>query len=243
MTTIENKTLSQIVTENYQAARVFEKYGLDFCCKGKRPLEEACAEKGIKAEDVWTELRDVFQLSEVSKGGSDVNNMSLTELAEYIVRVHHTYVKLNLPQIFNYVLRVATKHGDRFPFMKEVYLLFAEVREEMTQHMLKEEQILFPRIKLMELNAAQGKDVSWLQAPIDVMEDEHDKAGSLLYRIRELTNNYTAPEGACTTFHLSLDALKGFEEDLHRHVHLENNILFPKAVAFFNEKCNTVPLN
>jgi regulator of cell morphogenesis and NO signaling len=145
----------------------------------------------------------VFQLSEVSKGGSDVNNMSLTELAEYIVRVHHTYVKLNLPQIFNYVLRVATKHGDRFPFMKEVYLLFAEVREEMTQHMIKEEQILFPRIKLMELNAAQGKDVSWLQAPIDVMEDEHDKAGSLLYRIRELTNNYTAPEGAWRTIYWS----------------------------------------
>ncbi|MFL5808535.1 MAG: iron-sulfur cluster repair di-iron protein [Flavisolibacter sp.] len=229
MQELSNKTLSQIVTDHYQAARVFENHGLDFCCKGKRPLTEACEEKKISIEQILNELNIAFASGEQK----EFNNMSLTELAEYIVRVHHGYVKLNMPQIFSYLHRVASKHGDHFPFMKEVYSLFGELQEEFVQHLMKEEQVLFPRIKIMELKAADDFSNDYLQAPIEEMEDEHDHAGAIMEKIRNLTNNYTAPDQACTTFRLSLEALKAFEEDLHQHVHLENNILFPKAIRLF----------
>src|SRR5687767_13821754 len=127
MTELLDKTLSQIVTENYQAAYVFEKYGLDFYCKGKRPLKDACSEKQIGVDKLLNEL-DVALSTKTA--GTEFSNMSLTELAEYIVRVHHNYVKQNAPQIFAYVTKVATKHGERFPYMIKVYHLFAEVKEE-----------------------------------------------------------------------------------------------------------------
>ncbi|RYF80941.1 MAG: iron-sulfur cluster repair di-iron protein, partial [Chitinophagaceae bacterium] len=130
---------------------------------------------------------------------------------------------------------VATKHGDRFPFMKDVYLLFAEVQNEMTQHMLKEERILFPRIKQLEQNALVLDDINYFQGPIDVMIEDHDLAGNLLQQIRKLTNDYTAPEGACTTFRLSLASLQAFEGDLHRHVHVENHVLFPRTIALYQK--------
>jgi regulator of cell morphogenesis and NO signaling len=219
-------TLSQIVTENYQAARVFEKYGLDFCCKGKRSLSLACAEKSIEPAALIAELESVLNEEEAA---NDFNNYSLSELAGYITRVHHTYVKLNGPQALHYVARVASKHGDRFPYMKEVYLRFAELMEDLEAHMQKEEKVLFPRIRQIEAGLLSGKEVL---APISVMEAEHDRAGELLQEIRSLTNNYNAPEGACTTHRLALSALQAFEQDLHQHVHLENNLLFPKAAAF-----------
>lgn len=239
MNELLNKTLSQIVTENYQAARVFEKYGLDFCCKGKRPLQEALTEKQIGEELLLTELNEVFTLPNSSLL---FNEMSLTELAEYIVRIHHKYVRINMPDILSYVLRVATKHGDRFPYMKEVYILFAELKEEMDQHMLKEEKVLFPRIKLLEIDSSNISNVEFLAGPIDVMEDEHDAAGSIMYQIKELTNNYEAPVGACTTFQLALSSLEAFEHDLHQHVHLENNILFPRAIEVY-QKLSTISTN
>jgi regulator of cell morphogenesis and NO signaling len=228
-----DNTLSQIVTENYQAARVFEKYGLDFCCKGKRPLVEACTEKGISPEALIAELEASIATPEQ---GKDFNGYSLSELAGYIVRVHHTYVKLNGPQTFSYVTRVAAKHGDRFPYMKEVYELFAEVLEEMGTHMEKEELVLFPRIKQLELSEAINVPLEYLGAPIDVMEAEHEHAGDLLARIRQLTNDYTAPAGACTTHGLALSSLQAFEQDLHQHVHLENNILFPKTLVLHRQR-------
>ena len=224
-----DKTLSQIVTETYQAARIFEKYGLDFCCKGKRPLREACQEKQISIEPLLNELKETMAKP---AGNHHFNEMSLTELAEYIVRIHHGYVKTHAPQILDYIWRVASKHGDRFPFMHQVYTLFDELKTELDQHMLKEEIVLFPRIKQLEMGMAQGAG-EFLQSPIDVMEMEHAKAGALMQSIRELTNNYEAPAQACTTFRLALDSLKAFEEDLHHHVHLENNILFSKALTIF----------
>ena len=233
MNELLNKTISQIVTDNHQTAPVFEKYGIDFCCKGKRPLLDACTEKALNKEEVLAELNNAI------KAGSspvDFNTLSLTALADYIVRTHHTYVKFNIPQIYNYVMRVATKHGDRYPFMKEVYMLFAELQEEMTQHMLKEERILFPRIKQLEAHGVTDFPLDYFTAPIDIMEEEHDRAGELMHQIRELTSNYSIPEGACTTFRLSLASLQAFEADLHQHVHLENYILFPKALELYQQR-------
>jgi regulator of cell morphogenesis and NO signaling len=228
---LSNKTLSQIVTDHYQTARVFEKYRLDFCCKGKRSLLSACEEIQVPFETILEDLSEVISQTDEK---SEFDKMSLTELSAYIVRVHHTYVKLNAPQILNYCLKVATKHGDRFPYMKEVYLLFSELVEELTAHMAKEETVLFPRIVLLELNAPENTGTPFLDGPIEVMKHEHDEAGAILQNIRRLTNDYQAPDQACTTFRLALDSLKAFEEDLHKHVHLENNILFPKAVQAFS---------
>ena len=235
MNELLKKTLSQIVTENHRAAPVFEKYGLDFCCKGKRPLTEACKEKSLPVENVVKDLADALTSADNKR---EFKEMSLTELTEYIVRVHHNYVKQSMPPILMYILKVATKHGARFPFMHEVYDLFLELEEEMTQHMAKEEKILFPRIKLLELNAAQENTVGYISAPVEVMETEHDHAGTIMEKIRVLTGNYLAPEDACTTFRLALASLQAFESDLHHHVHLENNILFPKAIALHQGNLN-----
>jgi regulator of cell morphogenesis and NO signaling len=230
MSELLNKTISQIVTDHHQTAPIFEKYGIDFCCKGKRPLADACTERALNKEEILAELNNAIASQSAA---IDFNALSLTALADYIVRTHHTYVKFNMPQIYNYVLRVATKHGDRFPFMKEVFQLFSEVQEELSQHMQKEERVLFPRVKSLEQNGLQGEELEYFTGPINVMEAEHDRAGDLMYQIRELTNNYTAPEGACTTFRLSLASLQDFEADLHQHVHLENYILFPKAIELY----------
>jgi regulator of cell morphogenesis and NO signaling len=235
MTELMNKTLSQIVTENYQAARVFEKYGLDFCCKGKRPLTDACREKSVAVDNVVKELSEALSGLDTER---EFNEMSLTELAEYIVRIHHNYVKQNMPQTLMYVLKVATKHGNRYPYMQKVYELFAALTEDMSQHMVKEEKILFPRIKLLELNAAPQNPVAYITGPVEVMEHEHDEAGTTMQKIRVLTGNYQAPDDACTTFRLALASLQAFEADLHHHVHLENNILFPKAIALQQGKLN-----
>jgi regulator of cell morphogenesis and NO signaling len=235
MTELVNQTLSQIVTENYQAAQVFEKYGLDFCCKGKRPLSDACLEKSLPVDHVVKDLTEALTAEDNKK---EFKEMSLTELAEYIVRVHHSYVKQSMPPILMYVLKVATKHGTRYPYMHEVYDLFLELEDEMTNHMVKEEKILFPRIKLLELNAAQENTIGYISSPVEVMENEHDHAGNIMEKIRVLTGNYQAPDDACTTFRLALASLQAFESDLHHHVHLENNILFPKAISLHEGNLN-----
>jgi regulator of cell morphogenesis and NO signaling len=180
-------------------------------------------------------LAELNNAIETHPTGTDFNALTLTALADYIVRTHHTYVKFNMPQIFNYLQRVATKHGDRFPHMKQVFSLFAELQEEMNQHLLREEKVLFLRIKALEAGDIEGFQLEHYINPIHTMEDEHEKAGSLMHQIHELTNNYTAPDGACTTFRLSLASLQAFEADLHQHVHLENYILFPKAIALYQK--------
>ena len=230
MNELLNKTISQIVTDFHQTAPVFEKYGIDFCCKGKRPLIDACAEKQLNKEQVLQELEHAIQ---TEKSGTDFTKMSLTTLIDHIVQVHHTYVKFNTPQIFQYVAKVAMKHGDRFPYMKQVYLLFAELQNELNEHLLKEERILFPRIKQLEAEGLTQGGLAFFQGPIDVMEEEHDSAGTIMQQIRELTNNYIAPDDACTTHRLTLASLQAFEADLHQHVHLENYILFPKTIELF----------
>lgn len=231
MTTLSGKTLSQIVTEHYGAARVFEKWGLDFCCRGKRPLEEACAEAGAPIEQVRAELAEAVA---TVPGGLDIGSLSITELADYIVRMHHGYIRLHGPQTYGYIARVAGKHGDRYPHMHDVRLLFAELLQELEEHMVKEEKILFPRMKqLEELPDLAGTPEEFLSVPVSVMEDDHELAGTLLARIRSAARDFVPPPGACTTHGLALSALRAFEENLHQHVHLENNILFPRALRRF----------
>jgi regulator of cell morphogenesis and NO signaling len=231
-----SKSLAQIVTDNHKAASVFEKYHLDFCCKGKRSLEQACADQQLPVNDISNELEEVF--IEPAETEVDFDKITLTQLTEYIVQTHHDFVKKELPQIYAYLQKVSSKHGDRHPELIKIFQLFAAVKEEMEGHMKKEELILFPRIKELEkyLQQESGQlklNISYLQSPITVMEQEHDHAGSLLHEIKILSNNYTPPADACTTYRLSFAAVQAFELDLHRHVHLENYILFPKAILMF----------
>jgi regulator of cell morphogenesis and NO signaling len=231
---LSSKTLAQIVNSNFQTASVFEKYNLDFCCKGKRSLQDACVEKNLPVKTVVDELQLLFNNERTTV---DFDKLSLAQLANYIVSTHHAYTKKELPQIFAYLEKVSTKHGDRH---KELYLIFenfSNLKNEMELHMRKEELILFPKIKEMEnVNQNQQQIPMNIQMPITVMEGEHEHAGNLLKAIRNLSNNYNPPADACTTYKLSFTALQAFEKDLHQHIHLENNILFPKAIELFRKK-------
>jgi len=224
---IFSKTLAQIVSDNHKAAAVFEKYSLDFCCKGKRTLQVACEERDLPAETIAEELDLLFNRNETV--GFDFNKLPLASLADYIVSVHHAYTREALPQIFHYLQKVSSKHGDRHTELSQIFEKFSELKSEMEMHMQKEERVLFPRIKQLEKAPEQHSAVN-IQIPITVMEDEHDRAGNLIKEIRDLSNDYNPPADACTTYRLSFAALQAFEEDLHQHVHLENNILFPRAI-------------
>lgn len=245
MNDLTTKSLAQIVNGNHRAAPVFEKYHLDFCCKGKRTLEQACNEGEIKLEEVIADLENSEQSSSCSIT-PNYAKMSLEQLAEHIVLKHHNYVKKEMPAILGYLQKVASKHGDSHPELIKVLQLFTAVKEEMEQHMQKEELILFPRITEIEKKLTAGKELvinnTFLLAPINMMEQEHDHAGTLLAEIRNLTSDYNPPADACTTYRVSLAALQAFELDLHQHVHLENNMLFPKALKMF-EQPNQCSLN
>ncbi|MGG9960019.1 iron-sulfur cluster repair di-iron protein [Ferruginibacter sp. SUN106] len=231
MKNLAEQTLATIVTQNHQTVPVLEKYNLDFCCKGKRTLSDACIEKGIAVEALLTELENATD--NVQKNQLPFTDMDEQQLISYILIHHHFYVKQSMPTILSHVEKVATKHGDRYPYMVKVGQLFTDIKEEMTSHMQKEEMILFPRIKevgqLYNTQQKAGLAGGYISGPVNVMEEEHEHAGELLYEIRQLTNNYTPPFDACTTFKVALAELKEFEEDLHKHVHLENNLLFPLA--------------
>ncbi len=229
MTNIAEQTLASIVTSHHQTVPVLEKYNLDFCCKGKRTLAQACTEKGLSIEAILQEL----ELSTAQSNASDFSSMNAEQLIQHILLRHHFYVKQSMPTIQDHLVKVATKHGERFSYMYEVLNLFMHLRGEMSMHLQKEETILFPRIKEVEslhhFNQKRNIDANYIFGPVEVMEKEHDEAGDVLYKIRELTGNYSAPADACTTFKVCLAELKEFEEDLHQHVHLENNLLFPLA--------------
>jgi regulator of cell morphogenesis and NO signaling len=238
MTNISQQTLASIVTNNHSTVPVLEQYHLDFCCKGKRTLAAACEEKGLSVEDIAAALQKA-----TAPTGSQImpfTQMTAEQLIGYILVHHHFYVKQSMPTIIGHLNKVAAKHGDTNPYMITVLNIFKEIQEEMTAHMQKEELVLFPRIKELEVlhNKAQQSNLeeSYISAPIQAMESEHDHAGDLLYKIRELTSNYTPPADACTTFIVCLAELKEFEEDLHRHVHLENNLLFPLAKKMLNKQ-------
>ena len=234
MNSILDRTLASIVTENHEAASIFERYNLDFCCKGKRPLKEACIEKNIDAEQIAKELKALTEAGDEKQ--TPFEEMTEDQLIGHILLHHHFYVKQAMPTIVFHLEKVVAKHGDRHPEMVEVYNYFLELQQDFNGHLHKEEMILFPRIKEMAEAKSKGlvlPDASYIQGPVDVMEHEHDRAGEITSQIRQLTNNYTAPEGACTTFRVVIAELQAFELDLHKHVHLENNILFLKAEKLF----------
>ena len=220
-------SLGEIVANDFRAASLFSKFGIDFCCGGKKTLNQACNEKVLNPDGLELELNELC--NQPVAPSQNFNNWNLAFLADYIVNTHHQYVVKTLPELVFYTQKIATVHGSHHPELVEVASLFAQVNVELLQHLQKEEEVLFPAIK----EALQGEAPNARQliaSEIARMSSEHEFAGGAIDRINVLTNNYILPEDACNTYLVTLKLLKQFEEDLHIHVHLENNILYPKAL-------------
>ena len=230
---LQNLTVGELVAEDYRKAEVFKKFGIDFCCGGNKLLEEACLDKNIEPQDVITALN---QLSDV-QNNSDMNfsQWDPDKLADYIVDKHHSYITEAIPILKFYLRKVSSVHGDDHPNTREIFSHFNQLSGELNLHMQKEEDILFPYInKLVE--AAKNQQVihapfGSVENPIRMMIMEHESVGNELESISSLSDCFSPPEDACTTFRVAYAKLKEFEEDLKFHIHLENNILFPKALA------------
>lgn len=220
--------VSEVVTANIRSADIFSKYGIDFCCGGGVSLEKACEKNNI---DLGRLMADLEQLGNKTSAVNDYGKWSPSFLADYIVNTHHVYVREALPVLREYMLKVVRVHADGYPAIVTIRDLFFELFDELTAHMEKEELVLFPYIRSM-VSLGQGTQRPGFGSvvnPIRVMRHEHDRAGEIMHQIAALSNGYTPPEWACNTFRALFAKLKEFEEDLHIHVHLENNILFPKA--------------
>ena len=233
ITSENDETLGQIAAKDLRKAEIFQRYGLDFCCGGKKTVKQACKEKGLDVTKIEQELQQADK-NPVTRP-LPYSDWSLDFLADYIVNTHHSYVKKSLPEIRGYAAKVAQVHGSSHPELPAVQQLVEEVARELTSHMLKEEKVLFPYIK--DLVAAnnnekplQAAHFGTVQNPINMMEMEHEMVGKNLEEIRMLTNNYALPEDACASYRLLFRMQEEFENDLHIHIHLENNILFPKAL-------------
>lgn len=237
MRALPTQTLAEIVIANHRASYIFEKYHLDFCCNGRRTLEQACEESKLPVAKLVTEIENTANCK-LSLPGVDFTKLSLAQLSEYIIQTHHSYVKKELPIIMGYLEKVLSKYGERHPEIFKVFALFAAIMEEIEYQMQREEKVLFPRIREIESIIDEGKEIiiniSYLLAHVSVMQEEHDHMGSMIQQIRHLTDNYNPPADACTAFRLSYACLEAFELDLHQHLHLENNILFPKALRIFD---------
>jgi regulator of cell morphogenesis and NO signaling len=234
---LADMTLSEIVSKNYKAASVLEKYNLDFCCGGDKPAAEACEEKGLNPTKIFEEILSL----ENSNGNSEkYNDWSPDFLIDYIVNNHHSYVTRMIPVIAEHTQKIAGVHGKNHPELIEAAKIFERVYKDLKQHMMKEEQILFPFVKQLVRakksgNKSEAPYFGTVKNPIRMMEAEHEAAGDELHEIRDLTNNYNIPDDACATYKATMQELKEFEEDLHKHVYLENYILFPKSVDLEQE--------
>ena len=225
-------TVRDIVLENPQAARVFESFGIDYCCGGNRPLDEACRLANAAVETVLEVLRRPVTVEEVLDGRW--NSASLEELADHIIETHHAFVRRESPRLADLLQKVRGRHATIHPELGRLEELFAGLASELADHMLKEEGILFPMIKRLEeatrADGAVGASFRGIEFPIQRMMAEHDDAGEALTGIHSLTAAFQPPADACTSFRALYQGLEEFERDLHRHIHLENNILFPRAV-------------
>ena len=225
MTVIDPEaTVSSLVVEQPGRARVFERFEIDYCCGGKVPLRTACEQRELDVEVV------VAALAEPGDVETDWTARPLEELCDHIVDHHHGYLREELPPLRALVEKVDRAHGDRHPELHEVATTFAGLAQELEQHMVKEEQVLFPACVALE----QGVDPHLpfpVDAPISAMVDEHEEVAAGLSRLRALTAGYAPPADACNSYRAMLDRLETLERDTHMHVHEENNILFPRAAA------------
>ena len=234
----ENNIIGELVAQDYRAASVFKKYGIDFCCQGNRTIEDACVAKNLDSKSVVTDLNSINQKRDT--GSTDYQSWPLDLLADYIEKKHHRYVQEKTLEIQPYLDKICKVHGKQHPELFEIKNEFDASAGELAAHMKKEELILFPLVKKMVKAKMEGAKVDaahfgTVKNPIQMMMDEHTVEGERFRKIEGLSNHYTPPQDACNTYRVTFALLKEFEQDLHLHIHLENNILFPKAIEMEKE--------
>lgn len=223
-------TVGEVVARHPALSRVFEEFGVDYCCGGKKSLQEVCLVKGIDPESLLARLNESPSATPVPDD-VDPAALSLTELVDHILQTHHAYLRAELPRLEMLTEKVAKVHGDKDPRLVQVRQTFVAFAGELASHMTKEEQILFPMIRQLDAcDTLPAFPCGSIAHPIQRMEIEHDDAGLALARLRTLTDGYAPPVGACNTYRAMLEALASLERDMHQHVHKENNVLFPRAV-------------
>jgi regulator of cell morphogenesis and NO signaling len=240
MTLTATKTVGEIATETPSATREFEKLGIDYCCGGSRTLGEACAAANIPIDEVLARLEK--GLTQPQPGSSqDWQKQPLADLMAHITSTHHVFVREESPRIQTLAEKVVGVHGMNHPELQQVLAIFSALREELRVHLMKEEEILFPYVLILEESRLAGEPVppamfGTVVNPVRMMMQEHDGAGEALRSLRSVTGDYALPADACISYRTLYQALQDFEADLHQHIHLENNILFPRAVAMEGKK-------
>ncbi|MBF6641602.1 iron-sulfur cluster repair di-iron protein [Flavobacterium sp. J49] len=234
MNALEQITVGELVAGDFRTAAVFSKYGIDFCCKGNRTLEEVCEKKGLDSNAIEDEL--IAVLESKSDSSIDFKSWPTDLLIDYIEKTHHRYVEEKSIALLFYLDKLCKVHGQRHPELFEIALHFKICAGELAQHMKKEELILFPFVKKMFYALRDNTNIEQphfgtVDNPIAMMQDEHENEGERFRKIAQLTNDYNPPADACETYKVTFAMLKEFEQDLHKHIHLENNIVFPKAKA------------
>lgn len=234
------RTVRELAIEIPNANRTFEKLGIDYCCGGSRTLNDACQQAKVPLERVMNELEQAsaFKTGE-TPAAQEAASGTLDKLVEHIVGKHHVYVKQELPRLHQLLKKVVAVHGAAHPELAKIQEIFQGVSAELNSHLMKEEHILFPYIVALESAVCSGRPkprpaFDTVSNPVHMMELEHNSAGAALKEIRALSSNYELPEGACFSYRTLYGALKDFETDLHQHIHLENNILFPRAIELEN---------
>ena len=233
MNVLEQSTIGEYVAKDFRTAAVFSKYGIDFCCKGNRTIEEACEKKGMDFAQIEKEVTQLLETK--SDGAIDFKSWPSDLLIDYIEKTHHRYVEEKSTVLVAFLDKLCKVHGQNHPELFEIKELFDGCAGELAQHMKKEELILFPFIKKLENASRTGQTVEQphfgtVENPIAMMKHEHENEGDRFVKIAALTNNYTPPSDACNTYKVTFSMLQEFEQDLHKHIHLENNILFPKSI-------------
>lgn len=226
------RTIGEYVADDYRTAAVFEKYGIDFCCGGNLPLLSVCREKHIDTEALQIEIAEAKR--EPLDRSRNYVAWELPFLADYVVAVHHGYIKENAGQIDSYLRKIAEVHGPHHPEVREIATIFAQMTNELTAHLREEEEVFFPAIKRADAARKAGgeptpQDMETIKRDLVKLRNEHDEVGAAIHTIRHLAGDYAIPGDVCNTYVVTYQKLREFEDDLHKHVHLENNILFSKA--------------
>lgn len=232
MEKIQEKTVGQMVAEDYRTAQVFKNHKIDFCCKGNRTLQEVSEKHNLDVDMLLGEIDEVQR--KTSSDSTDFKTWPLDLLADYIEKKHHRYVESTIPMLKQYLTKLCKVHGERHPELFEINEHFDASAGELAIHMKKEELVLFPYIRKMVKAEQNGETLDaprfgTVKNPIQAMMHEHDNEGERFRQIEALSNGYTVPDDACNTYKVTFALLKEFQDDLHLHIHLENNILFPKA--------------
>ncbi len=237
-TQLTQKPIGELVREDYRTAEVLSRWKLDYCCGGKRNLADACTKVGADPVEVASALEAV--LNQPAGRTMDYDAWDTSFLIDHIEKVHHSYVRKSLPVLVATAQKVALRHGQEYPYLETVFLEVKALALELESHLGKEENILFPYIRQLVLSQSRGSQISAppfgsINNPIRMMESEHNDAGESFANIRELTGDLVYPEAACTSWRVLYSLLLEFEADLHTHIHLENNLLFPRAIQLEKE--------